>query len=144
MSNWSEVGRYVLVMMKGKLQDPHWSSLSPGSGCLVFSLEAEGGNKLWSILGREGSLLSWMGADLWPGAWPLLLVPSRWTTSGNSSCGSGTSSEIHRKDQRSGRLKEAPLHCPLPSIYSPPPKQEMRKMPMLHDSENLRNKNELF
>lgn len=132
MSNLSEVGHYVLVMMKGKLQDPHWSSLSPGSGCLVFSLEAEGGRKLWSILGREGPLLSWMGAGLWPGAWPLLaavlpLVHSQWTTNGNGSCGSGTSSEIRHKDQRAGSLKEPRLHCPLPSIYSPPPKQETRE-----------------
>ena len=132
MSNLSEVGCYVLVMMKGKLQDPHWSSLSPGSGCLVFSLEAEGGSKLWSILGREGSLLSWVGVGLWPGVWPLLpavptLVHSQWATSGNGSCGSGTSSEIRHKDQSAGGLKEPPLHCPLPSVYSPPPKPETRE-----------------
>lgn len=67
MSNLTEGGLYVLVMMKGKLRDPHWSSLSQVFGCLVFSLEAGGGGKLWPNQGRQGSLLSWMGAGLWPG-----------------------------------------------------------------------------
>ena len=90
-------------------------------------METGGGSKLWSNQGREGSLRSWLGAGLWPGAWPLLPIVLHLSTVATAHVDLEVCQKFAIKIKGLGVSRNPLSMAFLPPHLFSPPKQETRK-----------------